>query len=282
VLVAALALTGCTSTTTVAGDDLTNHTTTVAGMKRTWLEYRPPALGRVPVPVVIALHGLGGRATDMVTATGLDAEARADGFMAVYPQALRKAWNAGDCCGLAATTGVPDLEFLYRVIDDLIARGVADQDRVYVAGLSNGAMMALRLACTPPTHLAGAAVVAGTMTAPCPPHRPLDLLVIHQTGDGVVPFDGTTTPLPVLGDRAPLPSVHSSVSRWLASIGCDTRPAVRPPVPALPVEQSVWTCPGPSRTELDAITGGTHSWPRSPAAPLDATTRLAEFFNLRP
>jgi polyhydroxybutyrate depolymerase len=82
--------------------------------------------------------------------------------------------------------------FLNAVVDQLIAAGVADPKRVYIGGLSNGGFMAMRMACEAPQRFA--AFVALTASAPltaattCRPDRPLPVLLINGTDDGLVKF----------------------------------------------------------------------------------------------
>jgi polyhydroxybutyrate depolymerase len=57
-----------------------------------------------------------------------------------------------------------------------------DRARIYVTGMSNGAMMALRLGCQTDTF-AAIAPVAGTLLSDCSGARPTSVLQIHGTAD---------------------------------------------------------------------------------------------------
>ena len=61
--------------------------------------------------------------------------------------------------------------------------------RVYATGMSNGAMMALRLGCQTNTF-AAIAPVAGTLMTDCSHAQPTSVLQIHGTADDRVPYNG--------------------------------------------------------------------------------------------
>jgi polyhydroxybutyrate depolymerase len=138
-------------------------------------------------------------------------------------------------------------------------------------------MMTLALACSRPDLLAGAAVIEGTLTSSCGPHRPLSLLVVHQTADPIVPLNGSAHPPAVLDTTGPFPPVADAVEAWLTSEGCG-----RQALPAAPaagqLDRTVLPCPGSTTTIFDLAGGGSHVWPLR--APLDATAELIRFFNL--
>jgi polyhydroxybutyrate depolymerase len=72
------------------------------------------------------------------------------GFIAVYPSVTGPnsdripTWNAGNCCGYAMNHHIDDLGFLGALIRRLAHDYSIDPKRVYVTGISNGAMMSYR------------------------------------------------------------------------------------------------------------------------------------------
>jgi phospholipase/carboxylesterase len=79
-------------------------------------------------------------------------------------------------------------------IDHVVSSTGADAGRVYVAGFSQGAMLALALALTEPQKIAGAAVLSGRLAGAIRDHAaPLDqlrgfpILVTHGTEDRQIP-----------------------------------------------------------------------------------------------
>ena len=119
-------------------------------------------------------------------------------FIAAYPEGASwletpwRSWNAGQCCGYAMHRGVDDVEFIRRLIDELIARHAVDPQRVYVTGVSNGGMMAHRLGCELSDRIAAIAPIAGSLGVACHPTSPVSVMIVHGTNDRHVPYeDGT-------------------------------------------------------------------------------------------
>jgi polyhydroxybutyrate depolymerase len=273
VAVALVAASACSPQTS---RHLERHVLPFGTLSRVWYSYRPPTAAQ-PGPVLVMLHGFHEAATDIPRVTGMLAQADRYGFTVVAPEGVYLSWNAGTCCGVAAHARVDDVGFLAALVDALVGTGVADPGRVYLAGFSNGAMMTYAFACAHSELLAGAAVVEGTLAGPCPPHQPLDFLVIHQTADPIVPFDGNRRPPTVLNPTGPFPSVAVGLGRWLAADGCPQQALPAPPA-LHRVARAVLSCPGPTITGLEVLGGGTHAWPH--AQPLDASADLVRFFRL--
>ena len=86
------------------------------------------------------------------------------------------------------------MAFLRRLAVELAERGVADPGRIYVAGVSNGGMMALRLICEGADFVAGVGSVIASMPAAagadCRPARPVPVVMFNGTADKLVPYDG--------------------------------------------------------------------------------------------
>ena len=76
-------------------------------------------------------------------------------------------WNAGLCCGQAAGSNINDVGFIEQVVNDVSTRTLIDRQHVFVTGMSNGAMMALRMVCQTATFR-GAASVAARSSRPAP------------------------------------------------------------------------------------------------------------------
>jgi polyhydroxybutyrate depolymerase len=74
--------------------------------------------------VVLAFHGGGSNAQQMVRFCGLNEKADEAGFIVVYPSGtgrLERAltWNAGNCCAYAVFNQVDDVGFVRALVDDL-------------------------------------------------------------------------------------------------------------------------------------------------------------------
>ena len=151
-------------------------------------------------PLVMALHGGGGgaiyQANDSIY--GLISKSEQAGFIAVFPNGISKTangmlatWNAGNCCAQARDQQVDDVAFLRMVVADVSSRLKIAAGRVYAIGMSNGGMMAYRLACEAPDVFHGIMSVAGTdNTTSCSPGQPVPVLHVHARNDDRVLYNG--------------------------------------------------------------------------------------------
>lgn len=236
---------------------------TIQGRARRYLVYAPKVLPQ-RAPLVIVLHGHQGSARRMMRLSGMNTKADQAGFVVAYPEGSRWAgvgggsWNAGNCCGYAQARAVDDVAFLKAILEDLRAEYQVDPRRVYVAGASNGAMMAYRLACELSDQIAAVASVAGTMQPQtCRPSQPVSILMVHGTADAYVPYAG--------GDGAATAEHRIDASQdevaafWVRHNGCA---ASAPHERKGSVEHSRHTgCQGGSAVERYTIHGGGHAWP---------------------
>jgi polyhydroxybutyrate depolymerase len=260
---------------------------TVDGQSRTYRVFVPSTLDRRrPVPLVMVLHGGNSGVDEMVKTAMFDREASAGDFIAAYPEATQRAWNAGKCCGSAPRRNPDDVGFLVRVLDQLQAEYPIDPDRVFVAGVSNGAMMAYRFACEQAGRVTAVGSVAGAVTVDsCQPSRPVSIMEIHGTEDPLVPYTGGQPSAPEAAGAPPYTATADMARRWAEMNGC---PPPAPPTAAGPVTTDSWTgCRNGSAVTLVTVQGGGHVWFVPGLGPangaLDATVVISRFFReLRP
>jgi poly(3-hydroxybutyrate) depolymerase len=136
---------------------------------------------------VLALHSANHTDAEPIAQGWLETAARHN-FLAVFPQG-DGSWNAGLCCGAARNSGRDDLAYLAEVIADVKARW--HPTKVYLAGWSNGGMMAERLVVERP-GLTNRFVVAGSAPEmPQPGTWPGRGWIYHGGLDTTVPWAGT-------------------------------------------------------------------------------------------
>jgi polyhydroxybutyrate depolymerase len=148
--------------------------------------------GRARAPAVIVLHGALVSAESTASWYGFGEAARRRGFAAVFPRGANLLWNDGR--NAAWGSGADDVAFLRRLAQRLVAAGTADPTRLYLAGVSNGGMMALRLLCEAPEPFAGAGIVIASMPtgvgAGCHLRRPVPVVMFNGTADKLIPYSG--------------------------------------------------------------------------------------------
>jgi polyhydroxybutyrate depolymerase len=234
-----------------------------AGRQRSYVFYAPAGEG--PFPLLVALHGRFGDGKGQEGLSGLVRVAARERFIAVFPDGYRRSWNDARHVGPAADEGIDDVGFLSALIDEFVAHHHADLRRVYAAGMSNGAMMALTLACRIPEKLAGAVAVAGLWTkrSACSPSRPISVALIAGEEDPLVPYDGGE----VARDRGAVYSAKETLELFRRVDGCRTPEAERPLPDADPddgtrARVTGWTgCAEGAEVRLYSVKGGGHTWP---------------------
>jgi polyhydroxybutyrate depolymerase len=255
----------------------------VAGESRTVLIERPAAPG--PHPTIIMLHGAGVSPAQEGQETGLARLAPRAGFVVALPEGRGLRWNffppgqvtARDDAFFRSHGGVPDdVAFIQGLVAELVKRGIADPNRVHLAGRSLGGVMALRLACHDAEPFAAIGLLVSTMAevtgAACRPVKPLPLVMLSGTADPVLPYAGGRSRR---GDM--LWPAERVVTFFRDLNGCDeaaersAMPGERPQ--RIEIERSSKCRSGP--VLFYRVIGGGH------APPADAGTLLLEFFRDR-
>lgn len=262
------------------------------GIERTYRVCAPPPRPDRPArprPLVVLLHGGGGTGVGISRQGDWDRVATREGFVTLAPDGTRRAWNAGTCCGPPARDGVDDEGFVLEAVARVMHAHEIDPTRVFATGLSNGGMMAYRLACRAPDVFAAVAPVGCSSVWAPGPTAPVSLLHVHGLRDEFVPFEGGH-PHRTLQQHPPsYRPVVEVVADFVRVDGCPPDPAVRSEGEgALEVVTTTWA-PGPSgaAVELVTIPQGMHSWPGGrrmlrtldpPSPALDATAAIWRFF----
>jgi polyhydroxybutyrate depolymerase len=254
-----------------AGD--TTETLTAGGFDREYILHIPPSYdGSDPVPLVLNLHGLGSHAREQMDYSELAGKADEEGFIVVAPQGTvtqfipSRHWNFTT---LEAFDDTPDdVAFIDALLDHLEEELCVDPARVYVAGMSNGAQMAVRLACDLAGRIAAISAIAGVYYPPafeqvdaepdCNPSSPVPVIAFHGTEDRVIQFEGGA-----LGLALPFDTRHIETEvmpDWAERNGCD-QPSARDEVTDNVTVLRYQDCD--AGVELYVIESGRHEWPGS-------------------
>lgn len=240
----------------------------VDGIPRSYMVYSPDEGKCKNMPMMMVLHGGLGNAKSISKVSGMNAVADAERFLVVYPDGTsigpmrknRRVWNAGSCCGRAAKNNIDDVKFLAAVIEDVQKNYYIDNRRVYIAGMSNGAMMAYRAMCEIPDKIAAVVAVAGTLAVDnCDAGKDIPVLHIHGTGDKNVPIAGGS------GDQSVSRAKHRSLADTIEAI-TSARHCTAPERRMLSdkIQQSTYRCSNGAPVQVVLLEGGTHSWPGGP------------------
>jgi polyhydroxybutyrate depolymerase len=248
-------------------------------LKRTFKFYTPPSYDKsVRLPLVIALHGRGGNGESMILVTrkGFNKLADRDGFIVVYPDGVEQNWNDGrmdeEANDKAHRENIDDVGFISELIDIMIKDHNVDPKKVYITGISNGAIMSYRLACELSDKIAAIAPVDGNIPfglfPECFASGFVSVLAINNINDPLIPYEGGT----IYGhfhrlNLGKVLSVDESVAFWVNRNMCSTIPVVTQEPDRDPTDGTLVTRKqyinetNGAEVILYAIDGGGHTWP---------------------
>lgn len=272
----------------------------VGGQQRTYLLRVPRGhtSSSAPAPLVIALHGGGGNADNAEQMTGFTELVERERLIVAYPDGSGRnrlnrllTWNAGHCCAFAMQNQVDDVAFVAALIDRIAATHAVDQARVYVTGMSNGAMMSHRLGRELSARIAAIAPVVGAVFGDEPvAASPVSAIMINGLEDESVPADGG----PPGGlaknqwDGTPARPNVDQGHFWARSNGCSATPGRSEQRQVITWR---WACPAGLGVEVHQVRNAGHAWPGGrrgstlgdrPSSAMDATEVIWSFFKAHP
>ncbi len=241
----------------------------VDGVSRTYYIHLPTGYDEAgSLPLVLAFHGGGGKATMMHRVSKLTATADAHSFVVVYPDGLEKHWS--DQRSMTGFDRKGDLNFISVLLDELEREYKIDAKRVYSTGISNGGFFSQDLAIAYPERIAAVASVAATVSVPVfnkvTPPQPVPILFMLGQADPIVPYKGGDVRL---GSerRGAVVSTEESIQFWMKANQCTNEAAPVELKKTFPDDDTVVTMRTYSgatqRNEvvLYSILNGGHTWP---------------------
>lgn len=273
-------------------------------------------------PLLVAIHGYTSTATGFAAHYGIGSHADEAGFMVVYPQGShfmvdtpRGAWRVTSWNDLAAN-GAPtdagphctedrepyprppectefgrcawtschdDVGFINAMLDRVLDEFSPDTQRIYVLGVSNGGMMALRLGCDMPRRFAAVVSIIGQL-APgyaCAPGVDIPLMHLYGAEDDTVRFDGRPG-----GDGFVYTTAEDTAATWAQGLNCTQGPAPwsHTLAEAAGVACSAWSgCRQAGHEVVSCVApNGRHEWPAQSVPGIPATCVTTEQFASMP
>ena len=203
----ALAVAIPSSLATAAGPALTAHAPAAppaAPEKRSGIltlaggayAYLPKGLTGAPAPVLVALHGAGGQASEILESYRADADA--NGFILLLPQSKGPTWDMiEDLKGrLGAEMNVQprygkDLKALDLSLADLFTKVAVDPARVGIMGFSDGATYAVSIGTANPQLFHTVIAYSPGPAFPTKFDATQRIFISHAEEDPVLPYSTT-------------------------------------------------------------------------------------------
>ncbi len=217
-----------------------------------------------------------------------------EGFILAFPNGSSRlprqhlaTWNAGRCCGYARDGKIDDIRFVKLVIGDIEQKANVDNEKIFAVGMSNGGMLAHRIACEMADTFRAIASVAGTdNTNCCTPSRPISVLHIHAGDDTHVLFNGGAGKN-AFRDKSKVTeftSVPETINRWVIRNNAGKTPRRIIDVPGAYAD--LYTSrQNKAQIELVVTEKGGHSWPggksvrgKKPSKAIVASDIIWDFF----
>lgn len=259
------------------------NTIVSSGRSRQFLLHSPAGVAaETELPLVLVFPGFTQTPRQLQHIAGWDELADRELFRVVY---LRRTkfplrWASHEHPD-RPTESARDVTFVRDLLEHLDERFSIDVARIFTAGFSNGAGMALLAGLALEGRIAAVGGVSGTYTVPDDVStRPLPLMLIHGLADQLVPFAGN--PKPRRGFALP------PVGEWAAHFA--HRNGCAEPELSKSGDVRVTFFPGGQQRDVSLVTveSGGHAWPggkpqyrwvtgHTPSAP-NATELLWQFF----
>ncbi len=199
---------------------------------RSYLVHFPAQRPTKGLPLVIVLHGGGGTPENALRMSEMNPKADKEGFIVVYPAGTSLighrllTWNTWICCGYALKHNVDDVGFIRALLEKLKREYPIDSKRIYVTGISNGAMLTYRLGLELSDQIAAIAPVAGALNTDTPnASEPVSVIIFHGMKDlHVLPEGGE--PKEQLFNANPVENkpLSYAISYWVKRNECNPIP----------------------------------------------------------
>lgn len=225
-----------------------------AGGRRRWLLDVPFNAGPQPAPLLVSLHPFLLTPEVWDAYSGLAEAGTARGYVVVTPLGSDPGPRWAVPGGLPI--GPDDLQFLSDLLDRTAADLCIDTSRVFAAGFSAGAAMAMALGCTMPDRIRAVVASGGAnLTSLCPDAAPEDTLILHGTADPIAPPGGSELIFaPPIGL-----SVDAVAAATAQRAGCSPSPTVEAFGSSV-LRRRFQKCRPGTRVEYWQLLGAGHTW----------------------
>jgi len=238
---------------------------TTGGVTRTYLLHVPTNFQKNSSALVIVLHGSGGNGLGMEVGTGFSDLADQIGFAVAYPDGLFDSSSGQTNWAYFFKDFTDDVGFLHQLIDAVQANIQPDPKKIYVTGLSSGALMSQRVGVQLSDLVAAIGAVEGGLFINSPANSAIvppavaatSLVILHGDQDQTVPYCGNPSDA----------SQELTFNYWSGTSGnsCSNSDTSTPlcdsqgNITAI-YEKSASNCKGSTEVKFYKLLGGIHTW----------------------
>ncbi len=227
-------------------------------------------------PLILFLHGTGGNAKFTADETDWPHAATSAGYALAIPDALPihadlpiaflsnpQRWNDGSTQpGSPLHSEAEDVSFLSTLVQHLVQNGIADPQRVYLTGFSNGAGMVFRMAAERPELIAAIAPVAGYCPSQMPPFtQAVPTLYMVGDADPLIPEAGGLVASPWTSIPWERPALAKMLADWAERMHCGRLPQIEREQDGIREEVYRPLQDGAPELRRISIRGLGHHWP---------------------
>jgi polyhydroxybutyrate depolymerase len=250
--VAALGIAMFAGTNIISALDRQTYTATYSlkagGLNRSYKVIAPVAALPDSAPIIVVLSGINAPVDVEIKRDFMVPYAAAGLAELVYPVAYQMSWNAGGCCGKAASQHVDDMAFMHALV------AVVDPGHrhpLVVVGYSNGGRLAYEMACGSSDPFDETVIVKAMPDGGCALRRPMTILQVDSLNDPFIPYQPGDQ-----GIESPPATVQNASLRALD--GCSGAPiATR----LSAMTYTTWSCRSGQRVGFAVWDDEAHSFP---------------------
>lgn len=178
----------------------------VNGSIRYYVPYVPENLG-TNRPLLISMHGMNQDANYQRGMLQIESIADTAKFLTIFPEGEGRSWDI---------SGNKDIDFVLKLIDEMVEKYSIDPNRVYLSGFSMGGMFTYHAMTKIAHKIAAFAPISGYPMggSTFQSSRPVPIIHTHGTGDDVVNFDGVANVMKGWRQRNECPETPEETSNY--------------------------------------------------------------------
>lgn len=155
------------------------------GLDRSYEVIGPVAALPDSAPVIVMFSGISVALPNEIRRDYLTPYVDSGQAELVYPVPYDESWNAGGCCGKAASHKVDDLAFMKALV---AAVDPGHAHPIWAVGYSNGGRLVYSAACRAPGLFDAAMIVKAMPDPGCELKHPFSILQVDSLNDTFVPY----------------------------------------------------------------------------------------------